>query len=1185
MSLNRRMNILQLGVALSLLCVTAWVHAQDVTSCAIAGTVTDSTGAVVPGVEVTVTNQATGLLETETTNSAGYYTAESLAPGDYSVSMKKTGFKNVVVRDIHLDPGQRRGEDVKLEVGEAAATVTVEAEAVAVQSESAELGGTVSEKEVANLMLNGRNFQTLALIVPGVSSASGANALPNYGEGGYLGQTEIVVGGTSIEKTTYSIDGLFDMDPNALINVNVLPAIDSISEVRILKDNYSARYGMAGSGQILVETKSGGNEFHGGGYEYVRNSYIGTAKPYTTPPTQGIAALHYNIFGYTLGGPLTIPHVYNSGRNRKTYFFAGGEWRINHYPAAIHTRNMIPQAMRNGDFSASPSDTITAAGSCPGGLAPCLVLTPGSANLLSNYRGLDPSTCIAADSAGRYDQLNTACMDPTAVALMKAYWPLPNDLGSSVNYINNGTEQDSENDYNYRIDHSINDRNLITGRWTTEEVNNLRPSRNYNDPAPNPGSTVYSRGMNTMVRWTATIKPTLINAMQGGETFNKWLLGVTNFTLPPGASIAQQYANADPFDRIPDISVNGGGTWAWLGVGAQPNFVHDGVGIVSDDLSWMKGSHLLQAGILYLFTIRHINASAFPMGNFSFTGANSGDSAADYMLGLDATYQQTNEQAQGRYHNRWFEAYVQDDWKLNPRLTLNLGLRWSYYRPTWQEGDQVTNFNASTWVASEAPAINIGGHETLNASNQPLTTSGTVASLTNGLVFAGLGGTPRGFDNPTKANFGPRVGFAYQLTPDGKTSLHGGFGVGYTQIALLETSSLLSNPPFVQSTTITNSLLSLPTAGGAAGAPGIPSLTVIGPDYRPTETKTFSLAVERQVLPNAVAQVAYAGSVSQHVLAEGNNYNFPLNEATSGTAGCAASTNNPLNSTASPYKGPPATTYGFDPCLNQGSTSSLYYEPYPGYGSISGTSNGGVANYNGLQSGLVWKAKDLTLNAAYTWSKAIEDVQPSNPGANGTGVGYDQSASFQNPRNKLADYGPPDFDRRQVFTSAWVYETPFFRHSDSLLVREALSGWSTSGLAVLESGLNVTPSLSVGNAGLATRPNQIAAVTHPGDGKTNLGHVSYFSAASFQAPAWGEFGDARPGDVRGPKEVAFNTALDKSFPIGERIAFKLRIEAFNVFNHPNTIVQGVWSGPTSSFGDVIGAGDPRQMEFAGRIVF
>ena len=842
---------------------------------------------------------------------------------------------------------------------------------------------------------------------------------------------------------------------------------------------------------------------------------------------------------------------------------------------------MIPQAMRNGDFSASPSLTNTSG--CPGGKTPCLALTTGSASLLSTYRGLTPSSCITADSTGRYDQLNTKCMDPTAVALMNAYWPLPNDTGSSINYINNGSELDSENDYNYRVDYNINDNNQLTGRWTTEEVNNLRPSRNYNDPAPIPGSTVYSRGMNSMLRWTETIKPTLINTMQGGETFNKWLLGVTNYTLPAGATIAQAYSNADPFNRIPDISVNGGGTWAWLGVGAQPNYVHGGVGVASDDLSWTKGSHLLQTGILYLFTIRHVNASAFPMGNFSFTGANAGDSAADYMLGLDATYTQTNEQASGRFHNRWFEAYVQDDWKVNPRLTLNLGVRWSYYRPTWEEGDQVTNFNASIWQASQAPAINTGGHETLNASNQPLTTTGTVANLTDGIVYAGLSGVSRGFNDPKKANFGPRIGFAYRLTNDGKTSIHGGGGTGYTQVAMLETSSLISNPPFVQSTTISNSLLSLPTAGGAAGAPGIPSLTVIGPDYRPTITTTYSLGVERQLFPNAVGQVAYAGSTSKHLMAEGYNYNFSLNGTTSGTAACAANANNPANSSS--YKGPSATTYLYDPCLNVGSVSTLYYAPYPGYGSISGTNNGGIANYNGLQSGLVWKQRDLTLNAAYTWSKALEDVQPNNPGANGTGVGYDQNATFQNPRNERLDYGTPDYDRRQVFTAAWVYQTPFFLHSSNVLVRELLAGWGSSGLAVLESGLAVTPTLGVGNAGLATRPNLIASVTHPGDGKTNLGHQSYLSPTSFQAPAWGEFGDAQPGSVRGPKEVAFNTALDKTFPITESVGFKLRIEAFNIFNHPNTIIQGTWAGPTSSFGTVIGAGDPRQMEFSGRLTF
>ncbi len=929
MKLNRLWDTLRLVVALGVLCATAWVYSQDTTSCSIAGTVSDSSGAVVPGVQVTVTNQATGITTIKTTNGAGYYTADSLAAGDYTITTKKNGFKSNVVKDVHLDPGQRRGQDLKLAVGEVASTVTVEADAVAVQTESAELGGTVSSKEVANLMLNGRNFQSLALIVPGVSSAAGANALPNYGEGGYLGQTEIIVGGTSIEKTTYTIDGLYDMDPNGMINVNVLPTIDSISEFRILRDNYSAKYGMAGSGQIMLETKSGGSQFHGGGYEYVRNSYIGTAKPYTTPPTQGIAALHYNIFGYTLGGPLMIPHVYNSDHKRKTYFFAGGEWRVNHYPAAIHTRNMIPQAMRNGDFSASPSLTNTS--NCPGGLTPCLSLTAGSASLLSTYRGLNPSTCITPDSTGRYDQVNPKCMDPTSVILLNpanGLWPLPNDVGSSINYINNGSELDSENDYNYRVDHNINENNLITGRWTTEEVNNLRPSRNYNDPSPQPGSTVYSRGMNSMLRWTSTIRPSLINSLEGGETFNKWLLGVSNYTLPSGASIAQQYPTADPLDRIPDISVNGGGTWAWMGVGAQPNFIHGGVGVVSDDLSWSKGNHLLQTGFLYLFTIRHVNASAFPMGNFSFTGANAGDSAADLMLGLDATYQQTNEQAAIRVHNRWMEAYFQDDWKLTPRLTINMGLRWSYYRPTGAEGDQVTNFNASTWVASQAPAINSAGHETLNAANQPLTTGGAVANLTNGLVFAGQNGTPRGFDNPHKDNFGPRVGFAHRLTNDGKTSVHAGFGTGYTQIAMLETSSLLSNPPFVQSTTISNSLLSQPTAGGAAGAPGIPGLTVIGPDYRPTITSTYSLGVERQVLPNAVAEIAYAGSISKHLMAEGLQLQLCAQRNDCGhTAACAANANNPANSAS--YKGPAATTYSTIRALTSARSRRCTMRPIP----------------------------------------------------------------------------------------------------------------------------------------------------------------------------------------------------------------------------------------------------------------
>lgn len=1170
--------MLRYGMALCLLGTAAWLWAQNTTSCAISGTVMDTTGAVVSGVAVTVTNQATGLVVKATSNGAGYYTAESLAPGDYTIATKKTGFKSEVVHDIHLDPGQRRGADLKLDVGATEVTVTVEADAVAVQTESADLSGTVSQKEVANLMLNGRNFQSLAMIVPGVSSANGANQLANYGGGGYLGQTAIIVGGTSVEKTTYTIDGLYDMDPNAMINVNVLPTIDSISEFKIMKDNYSAKYGLAGSGQILVETKAGGQKYHGDAYEYVRNNYIGTARPYniTTTPSP-IAALHYNIFGYTLGGPLTIPHLYD-GAAKKTFFFVGGEWRINHYPASIQTRNMIPQSMRNGDFSAS-SDPFLA--------GKPLTLDASSQSLLQTYRGINPANCITADSNGVMTQLSKSCMDPTAVAIMNAYWPVVSSVSTtSINYINNGTEKDTQADYNYRIDHNLNEKNQLTGRWTNEEVNDLRPSRNYNDPAPNPGSTVYSRGLNALLRLTTTITPNIINTLEGGETFNKWLLGVTNYTMPSGASIAQMYSNADPFNRIPDISMGGTGTWAWLGVGAQPNFIHDGVTVASDDVSWLKGNHLLQAGAIALFTIRHVNANSFPMGNFSFSGVHTGDTVADYLLGLDATYSQSNEQPSGRFHNRWMEGYFQDDWKVNPKLTINYGVRYSYYWPTYMEGDQVTNFSANTFVAANAPLMTTGGgYASLNASKQPLTASGTVANLTNGLVYAGQG-ISRGFDNPKGTNFGPRVGFAYRLTDDGKTSVHGGFGIGFTQVAMLETSSMMLNPPYVQSTSLSNTLLSLPTAGAVAGAPGISSLTVIGPDYQPTATKTFSVGVERQVLPNAVVQVAYAGSLSQHVMAESNNYNFALNGTTAGTATCAASASNPLNSISYTYAGP-SVAYAFDPCINAGSVSSVYYAPYQGYSSISGTNSGGIANYNGLQSGFQWKAKTLTLNAAYTWSKSLEDVQPSNPGSNGAGVGYDQSASFQNPRNKKGDYGTPDYDRKHVFTSAWVYTMPFFAHSSNVVAREILSGWGTSGLFVLESGLAVTPSLSVGSQGLATRANLIGPITHPGNGKTQIGGTGskYWSIGSLQAPAWGMFGDARPGMLRGPKEVSVSTALDKTFHIREGMGFKLRVEAFNLFNHPNIMINGTYGGPTSGFGNVTGSGDPRMTEFSGRFTF
>jgi hypothetical protein len=339
-------HLLHFAALLFLLCAAVLLPAQNTTAGALTGTITDSTGALVPGAKVTVTNQGTHQAASATSTEKGSYDVENLPDGDYTISVALPGFQQASVANVHLDPGQRRGQDVKLTLGNVDTKVTVQADTIAVQTESAESGGTISAKEVANLMLNGRNFQQLATLVPGVSSTNGSNQEVNSG---YLGQTFLIVGGQSSEETTYTIDGVYNMTPTSLINIT--PSIDAINEMRVLKNAYSAKYGYAGSGQILIETKSGTRDFHGSGYEYIRNNSFAVAKPYSVsglPVTQ--SSLHYNIFGFSFGGPVYIPHVYNTGKN-KTFFFTGAEFKINHYAVGLASRSELTAAQRAGDLS------------------------------------------------------------------------------------------------------------------------------------------------------------------------------------------------------------------------------------------------------------------------------------------------------------------------------------------------------------------------------------------------------------------------------------------------------------------------------------------------------------------------------------------------------------------------------------------------------------------------------------------------------------------------------------------------------------------------------------------------------------------------------------------------------------------------------------------------------------------
>lgn len=386
----------RIPVVALLLIVSGSLFAQVITG-AISGTVTDSKGAAVSGATVTVTSQQTSVSQVLTTDNRGFYSAEGLSVGQYTINISKAGFKENVTRGVQLNPGQRRANNIVLDVGSATSKVTVTASAEQVNTVTSESSGTLSSKQISNLMLNGRNFQTLEIAIPGVSSVAGADSLSA------AAPSTLVVNGTSASYSAVTIDGIDDSVLAGAVGVQILPIVDGIQEFTVLKNNYSARYGFTGGAVTVIETKSGTDIYHGTAWDYLRNNAF-DANNFFSKITQ---PLHQNIFGYTLGGPLIVPKLYNGNLGtRKTFFFASNQWYL--ISAGQVLRGAVfPQAMRDGNFSASPT------------LKGTLHLDAHSEALLASQGKQD---CITGPK-----NLNTACFDPVAVALMNSYMPLPNN--------------------------------------------------------------------------------------------------------------------------------------------------------------------------------------------------------------------------------------------------------------------------------------------------------------------------------------------------------------------------------------------------------------------------------------------------------------------------------------------------------------------------------------------------------------------------------------------------------------------------------------------------------------------------------------------------------------------------------------------------------------------------------------
>src|SRR6266566_38356 len=410
------------------------VYGQAAATGAILGTVTDPSGALVPGATVTTTDTRTQQTKTATTNAAGYYDVESLAASTYDVTIKMEGFRTFVSQGVKIDPNQRMELNSTLQLGSATSEVTVAAAAVHVETTSGDSTGVITGKEIQELMLNGRNFQGLGLLVPGVNSVSGASQM---GYGGFNGgSTRLSINGLGTAVDSYEVDGSYNMNTGCQCGLNVTPQLETVSEFKILKDNYSAKNGVGGNAVITVESKSGTTEFHGSAFDYLRNDALDATNFFSggqkTP-------LKQNDFGFSIGGPVVIPNHYNTDR-KKTFFFVSEEWHRRNSGLTLRGA-MIPQVMRGGNFTASPTlGKVTVidpnvidpkTGKPVIKQVPSLAIDARSASLLAQaHPGV---TCLDTPTPKTVNDplsltLNPACFDPNAVALMNKYWPLPNDV-------------------------------------------------------------------------------------------------------------------------------------------------------------------------------------------------------------------------------------------------------------------------------------------------------------------------------------------------------------------------------------------------------------------------------------------------------------------------------------------------------------------------------------------------------------------------------------------------------------------------------------------------------------------------------------------------------------------------------------------------------------------------------------
>ncbi|HEY5213318.1 MAG TPA: carboxypeptidase-like regulatory domain-containing protein, partial [Acidobacteriaceae bacterium] len=1177
-------------IVLALLLTFGGIRAFAQANSELTGTVTDTTGAVVPEASVVLTDPATAYTRATTSGSTGLYDFNGLNPGNYNLKVSAKGFKEYAKDGIVVNVSGTFRNDVALTIGSESTTVTVEADALTIQTDSNVVSTLITAEDITSLATENRNIVNLAALGMGASSQ-----LPDNNSLGAFGANfNIEFNGLREAHNIWLIDGGESADRGGGGGTQVQPSQDAIAEFTMMTSNYPPDYGISSGATISMSLKSGTRSFHGSAWEFNRataynaNSFF---NKYNGAHNQR-PATHYNIYGFNVGGPIYFPNVYNTNKN-KGFFFFNQEWRKTSAVASSNNATIDPLDVP----SAANIKTVGGVTGLPyvlptyAGTSGITGLVVPNVDLTSDYYlnklaplGLVPGHPFPSNV------IPQSLFDPNAVIYLTAgILPAPNVGTTDYNVASVPLPQSVE-DTVVRGDYNFNDKWALLVHYIGDHQN-----QNYGNPElgwcgcnyNTLTSILSSPAHSATAKLTGVIRPNLLLEVSMNYDGNGADIKPSANTFLPSSWTVSPVVTAYTVGRKiwPGMSFGstlGGGKSEDTATEPYHNAAQDYSPKV--DVSYTTGKHQFKFGFSYNRYTKNQMLYGDAQGNYSF-GQLSGDTLMDVLMGLPGSYNQNQTAPIRHYVNQTPSVYAQDNWHITPRLSLQLGLRYDALPHAWERQNLLGNFNQSTYQtsASYAPVWNADG--TISSASPTLYTYAGIPAYINGTNLAGVNGYPRGVVTNDFRTLQPRVGFSEDLNGNGKTVLRGGMGLFFERLQGNDIFGVATSAPYDPSLSISNPYFSQPGKNWSTGNVIAPTSLIfagggdsLAQTYRAPAVAMFSLGVQREITPSMIWVAQYVGNLQWHQNIVNNALNsMPtdiglVNIANGAEPGpCTVPSATCVD--ARQVSGDGSGHYGTDAATsfkNLGSSNA--YRSYPGYAGISQDENVATGTYNGLQTALrIQNRWGLSGELDYTYSHQI-DIQSNDRN------------NVDNPWYIKYDKGSGNYDRRQMFNANYVYNLPIFNHSQGLL-QSIAGGWQIAGTLTKVTGIPQQVNLNstydpVGlGGGYTNHPN----MTPGGKLKYPKTVTQWFDSSRINnniTPVWAGgtnlgFGNWNKDALVLPGRFNLTTSLYKTFEIYEKVSFQLKFESFNTLNHTE------FNSVNTSTGALNGTQDPRNLQLAG----